>query len=248
MSRCYADWLRDRGVPHVRHIPMGFDYYRFRPKLVLGVIGLLDHPRKGRHLVERIRRLDFVELVSTEGRLSRDELREVYQRIDYVLIPATVEGGPMSLLEGLGSGKAVIAPADVGMVPEFVASPQLRLYPGGDADALVKLVTVCHQEKLDRCRQVRGRTWDDWAKAHHDLFAELLRDRGLALPEPAEGFRFGLMAEMEIPFDVDVGALETAVDRAARSLYFGRPDSARLILSELLPRFPCIAALLDRIR
>jgi hypothetical protein len=52
---------------------------------------------------------------------------------------------------------------------------------------------------------------------------------------------------MEIPFDVDVESLETAVDRAARSLYFGRPDSARVILSELLPRFPCVALLMDRI-
>jgi hypothetical protein len=131
--------------------------------------------------------------------------------------------------------------------PEFEASPHLRLYPAGDAEALVELVTACHQEKLDRARPVRGRTWDDWAKSHHDLFAELLRERGLALPQPADGFRFGLMAEMEIPFNVNVETLETAIDRAARSLYFGRPESARQILSELLPRFPCVAALLDRI-
>lgn len=247
MSKLYAGWLRARGVAHVTHVPMGFDYYRFRPKLALGVVGRLEHPRKGRSLVERIRRLDFVELVATEGRLSTDAIREVYQRIDYVLIPATVEGGPMSLLEGLGSGKPVIAPAGVGLVPEFEGSPQVRLYPAGDADALAELVAACHREKLDRSRLVRGRSWDDWAKSHHDLFTDLLRSRGLVLPEPAGEFRFGLMGEMEVPFDVDVEALEAVVDQASRILYFGGPDPARRMLAEALPRFPCVASLLDRL-
>src|SRR5262249_38174838 len=39
MSRVYADWLREQGVKTVTHIPMGYDSYLFRPRLVLGVIG-----------------------------------------------------------------------------------------------------------------------------------------------------------------------------------------------------------------
>jgi hypothetical protein len=57
MAKVYADWLRERGVADVVHIPMGFDAERYRPRLVLGVVGKLDHPRKGRDLVERLRRL-----------------------------------------------------------------------------------------------------------------------------------------------------------------------------------------------
>ena len=53
MSKLYADRMRQQGVEHLEHIPMGFDSYRYRPRLVLGVIGRLDHPRKGKHLVER---------------------------------------------------------------------------------------------------------------------------------------------------------------------------------------------------
>jgi hypothetical protein len=49
MSRKYENWLLDQGVKAVTCIPMGFDSYRYRPKLVLGVVGLLDHPRKGIH-------------------------------------------------------------------------------------------------------------------------------------------------------------------------------------------------------
>src|SRR5207247_2206512 len=86
MSRLYADWLLSRGVRRVVHIPMGFDYYRYRPRLVLGVFSRLEQPRKGKHLVERLRQLPFVELVLTEGRAAASELRELYQRVDYVLI------------------------------------------------------------------------------------------------------------------------------------------------------------------
>jgi hypothetical protein len=61
MSKKYADWLRELGVQHVTHIPMGFDVYRYRARLVLGVIGKLDHPRKGRLLVEQVRELPFAD-------------------------------------------------------------------------------------------------------------------------------------------------------------------------------------------
>src|SRR5437870_1631550 len=79
----------------------------------------LAHPRKGGRLVELLRTLPFVEVQATAGRVPEAQLRDFYQRLDYVLIPSLVEGGPMSLLEGLSMGKPVIAPENVGMVPEF---------------------------------------------------------------------------------------------------------------------------------
>src|SRR5947207_12130157 len=105
MSQLYAHWLREQGIRKVAHIPMGFDADHFRPRLVLGVFGRLDHPRKGGHLVEALRQLPFVEIVATEGRAAPEALRALYQGVDYVLIAATVEGGPLCLLEGLAMGK-----------------------------------------------------------------------------------------------------------------------------------------------
>ncbi len=163
MSKTYADRLEAQGIAHVAHVPMGFDAYRYRPRLVLGVIGLLDHPRKGKQLVERLRALPFVEIVATEGRVADEELRQLYQRVDFVLIPATVEGGPMSLLEGLGMGKPVIAPEGVGMVPEFGKTAHVRSYPAGDFEALERVVRACFEEKVERSRLVQDRTWDHWA-------------------------------------------------------------------------------------
>src|SRR5262245_52032229 len=164
MSKIYADWLLAQGVKHVSHIPMGFDSYRFRTRLVLGVVGLLDHPRKGKELVERVERLPFVELVTTNGKLTEHELVEFYQRLDYVLVPGTVEGGPMSVLEGLGMGKPVIAPSDVGILPEFPETPYIRRYPAGDFDGLSSVLHRCYEEKCESSWLVQDRTWDRWAE------------------------------------------------------------------------------------
>jgi hypothetical protein len=244
MARTYADWLREQGVAHPVHVPMGFDARRYRPRLVLAVVGRLDHPRKGRALVERLRRLPFVEVLATEGRVPEDGLPEVYQRADYVLVPATVEGGPLCLLEGLGAGRPVIAPEGVGLVPELGPSEHVRLYPAGDAEALARLVTACFEEKLGRSRLVEGRSWDRWAEDHHRLFGRLLRERGLALPEPAPGFRFGLLGGLELPWWADAGPLEEAADRAAAHLYWGEPRQARAALEAVLPRHPWAEQLL----
>ena len=220
-ARKYADWLLSHGVQHVSHIPMGYDSFRFRPKLVLGVVGLLDHPRKGRHLVEELRKLPFVEVLTTEGKMPEEELPAFYQRLDYVLIPATVEGGPMSLSEGLAMGKAVIAPEDVGMVSEFGITEHIRRYPAGNAQALVELVKKCYDEKLNRTRLVRHRTWDTWAEKHHHLFMQLLAERGIETPKPAVGFRFGMIHEIEVPLGIETRLLEDGIDEVGASCSSG---------------------------
>jgi hypothetical protein len=258
-SRKYADWLASQGVQHVTHIAMGYDVYQYRPRLVLGVVGLLDHPRKGRRLVEELRKLPFVEVLTTEGKLTEKELPDFYQRLDYVLIPATVEGGPLCLLEGLAMGKPVIAPADVGMVPEFFDTEHVRTYPAGDAGALVELVQRCYDEKLDKTRLVKQRTWDRWAESHHHVFMQLLRSRGIEPPAPAVGFRFGMIEELDVPFfphpnplpegegvrGCDVENLEAGIDGVARHLFWGEYADARAKLLEIVKRYPCAQPLRD---
>lgn len=253
MARTYADWLRGETTREVVHIRTGFDSYRYRPSLVIGVIGRIDHPRKGRHLVDHLRKLPFVELVVTDGSLREDALREVYQRVDYVLIPATVEGGPLSLLEGLGMGKPVIAPAGVGVVPELCPSDRILLYPAGDAEALATLVTDCYRQKRKHSAAVADRSWDQWAEDHHRLFMRLLQEHGIEVPPPGPGFRFGMMRELDLasehglPPSQDLGKLEDAVDRAAAYLYFGSVNDARAILEAVATRYPQVEHLIGTI-
>jgi hypothetical protein len=247
MSQLYADWLKAGGVNHVVHIPTGFDSYRYRPRLVLGVVGLLDHPRKGRNLVDHLRRLPFVQIRTTEGRVAEADMREFYEQVDFVLIPATVEGGPMSLLEGLGLGKPVIAPEGVGMVQEFAESKHIRRYPKGDAAALEQVVRTCYAEKLECANLVSGRTMDDWAESHHHCFMNLLKSRGLPTPTAAPGFRFGMLKELDLPWNVDLAPLESAIDRAAAHLFFGRYPESVDILAEAAETYPCLDTLLNSI-
>jgi hypothetical protein len=242
--RQYADWLLKQGAKSVTYIPMGYDAYRYRPRLVLGVVGLLNHPRKGWHLVEAVRKLPFVEVRTTDGGLSEEDLPAFYQGLDYVLIPATVEGGPMSLLEGLAMGKPIIAPEGVGMVPEFGDTRHIRRYPAGDAEALVQLVSQCYDEKQDRARLVKLRSWDAWAQSHHHLFMDLLTLGGQPEPEPAIGFRFGMMGELDVPFGIDVQRLENGIDSLARHLFWGQYAEARAQLQELVKTFSCAKPLL----
>ncbi|MEZ6064054.1 MAG: glycosyltransferase [Planctomycetaceae bacterium] len=250
MASVYADWLKDRTPREVAHIRMGFDAYRYRPSLVLGVIGRLDHPRKGRHLVERIRQLPFIELVATEGMLPQESLRELYQRVDYVLIPATVEGGPLSLLEGLAMGKPVIAPEGVGAVPELCPTERILLYPAGDAEALTQLVTDCYRKKLQHAAVVADRSWDHWAEDHHALFVRLLKNNGITMPPPGPGFRFGMMRELDLSSDKgispsqDLTDLESAIDRAAAYLYYDMTEPARAILKLAAKRYPQVDRLI----
>jgi hypothetical protein len=226
---------------------MGFDAHRYAPRLVLGVAGLLDHPRKGRALVEQVRQLPFVDIHTTEGRVPEEGLRDWYQRLDYVLVPATVEGGPMSVLEALALGKPVIAPAGVGLVPELGPSGWVHLYPPGDAEALVRVVTERYAAKRGGTDLVRGRTWDDWAAAHDALFRHLLVARGVAVPAPAPGFRFGLAAELNRPPGTLTAALEAALDAAARRLFYGDHAGARAAVSALGTGHPDVLRLLDSV-
>jgi hypothetical protein len=244
MSKIYADWLRSQSVTTVAHIPTGFDAYRYRPHLVLGVVGLLEHPRKGKHLVDLVRSLPFVEVRVTDGRINERQLRDFYQTVDYVLIPATVEGGPLCLLEGLGIGKPIIAPDGVGMVPELPESTLIRRYPTGDGQSLVRVVAECYRDKCRGSELVRNRTWDHWAQSHHHLFRRLLHERGIPFPEPKTGFRFGMMSELEIPPQLDVTRLEETIDRAAAHLYFGRYAQARSTLAGAMQEFPFVEKLL----
>jgi hypothetical protein len=244
MARQYADWLRGEGVRDVIHIPMGFDAYRYRPTLVLGVVGRLAHPRKGGALVERVRALPFVEMVVSDGQLQEGQLRNLYHLVDYVLISSTIEGGPMCLLEGLGMGKPVIAPEGVGLVSEFASAAGVLLYPAGDAAALVGLVTRCYEEKRLRSSVVGGRTWDDWAEAHHRQFMRLFRERGIESPRPGPGFRFGMMSELSIPAAADTGPLEAAIDRATAHLFYGRLTDAHGELSRMVGHYPYLKTLM----
>lgn len=177
MSRRYAEALRDAGVSDVRVITPGVDLDRFTPAVRIGVVGRTYHTgRKGEDLVRAVMDEPHIEWHFTgEGwpgpcrRYRDEEMPAFYRSMDYILVPAHYEGGPMPLLEALACGVEVIAPR-VGFVDEY---PHIE-FEVGNAEDLRRVLRELVAVRLARRQAVASRTWDAWAAGHDRLFQELL--------------------------------------------------------------------------
>jgi len=92
-----------------------------RGPLVLGVVAL-PSPRKRLHWIPEIERRFRVEVRQTGGTLPFEAMPDFYRGIDYLLVLADTEGGPIPVQEALAMGTPVIAP-DVGYAWDY---PVLR--------------------------------------------------------------------------------------------------------------------------
>lgn len=154
----------------------GVDIDAFRPKLKIAVVGRTYHTgRKGEGLVRAVMDVPDIEWHFTgEGwpgpaeHVPDADLPAFYRSMDYVLIPALNEGGPMSVLEALASGVEVIA-SDVGWVTEFPHIPFKR----GDADSLRQVLMELRERRMSLRSSVEHVTWERWARDHDKLFRKM---------------------------------------------------------------------------
>jgi glycosyltransferase involved in cell wall biosynthesis len=187
ISEQTAEILRGFGVPEEKLsvVLIGADE-RFRPALTLGVVGR-PYPggRKGEKLLEAL--LNDAELmrdlliVSTSDGWGVpvwefEDAADFYRCIDYLLVPAVIEGGPVPFMEALACGTLSIAPP-IGVIPDF---PHIE-YPTGDFEILRQRIMAIKQEHLARKRElsrhIEPYDWDLWAAEHKRIFKALL-DKG----------------------------------------------------------------------
>ena len=176
-SRATEEILRAAGHQNVRTISPGVDHTRFRPRLKIGVVGRTYHTgRKGEALVQSVMDIPDIDWHFTGDGwpgasqfVPEAELPNFYRTLDYVLIPALVEGGPMCALEALACGCPIIS-SNVGWVPEF---PH-REFRNGDANDLRRVLLQALQEKQDLASSVAAYSWTAWAENHNTLFGEIL--------------------------------------------------------------------------
>lgn len=174
-SARYADYLRERCNPSSYLIHHGIDLDRFVPKLRLGFIGRRYRTgRKGDALLDAVAALPYVELISTEGKLSDDEIPGFYQSIDCVLITSSIEGGPLCFQEGLACGKPILS-TDVGMVSEFRGAPGVHIY--GDRAELFALLEAQRQARFALRASIAEFSVDYWVREHDRLFRALIAAR-----------------------------------------------------------------------
>ncbi len=181
-SRLYENVLREHGVVDVTTISPGVDLDELRPVTKIGVVGRTYHTgRKGETLVRQVMDVPGIEWHFTgEGwpgsarKIPHGQMGDFYNEMDYVLVPALYEGGPMSVAEALACGCEVIAPP-IGWVSEF---PHIE-YRTGDAEDLRRVLEGLVKRKQELRDTVLERTWDAWAEGHDRLFRNLVIRHGL---------------------------------------------------------------------
>ena len=185
MSNATDRLVEALGVLQRKCICPGIDLDRFRPRLKIAVVGRTYHTgRKGEALVRAVMNVPDIDWHFTgDGwpapglHIAPDALPEFYRSMDYVLVPATNEGGPMSVLEALASGVPVIA-SNVGWAAEFPHIPFER----GNAESLRAVLEQLRAERFALRSHVVDMTWQSWAQSHDDLFATLAPAETRSLP------------------------------------------------------------------
>lgn len=174
-SNQYAEELRNMGCRATMIIP-GIDDI-FKPKLVLGIVGRkYDGTRKGAALVEKIRKLDFISLKFTHHSWEGDDIEfknlpDFYNNIDYLLVPSSLEGGPIPVGEAIKCGKKVVAPLTVGNINEFKS--QIIPYCADDVNSLVTILRTTYESRKLVAQEVEPLTWERFASLHKIIFKNL---------------------------------------------------------------------------
>ena len=85
---------------------------------------------------------NFIEVV---GWVDLNGKKELLKKVSTVVLPSYNEGLPMSVLEGMASGKAIIS-TTVGAIPEVVKDDNGILIQPGDVHALAKTLVKCSSD------------------------------------------------------------------------------------------------------
>lgn len=133
---------------------------------IFGVVGRVQRSgRKNEKFIESLANRGFRIVAWGEGWpceiVSRNysDISKFYRAIDYLIIPSSIEGGPVPLLESLAMGTPVIAP-DVGWAWEF---PVIKY----ERDNFQSLLSV-----MQGLTQIP--TWESWREEHRRVFSELV--------------------------------------------------------------------------
>ncbi|MFA5023392.1 MAG: glycosyltransferase [Patescibacteria group bacterium] len=194
MSKKYTDILTCAGANVVQAIP-GVDSGKFalrqaeRPtsknKLIVGYVGrqYASSDRKNPRLLERIAaQQSFVDLRISGGIVKEQDLPKFYASLDAVVSPSKIEGGPMSIVEGLAVGVPIICFESVGLADEF--NEGIIKVKFGDADAFMARLERFWATKeymeyrkydtmLSMRKQVENLTWENFVKKHDEIWSSL---------------------------------------------------------------------------
>ena len=183
MSEKYTKVIRDSGIQHISTITTGVDLERFDIEVRVGIVGRAYHTgRKGEDLVQKCMDIPNIKFLFTGSgwpgpsvHLTDEEVPDFISSLDYLLVPARIEGGPVPLMEALASGVEVIAPSDVGFVEKFPHIP----FKNSSAESLRHVLETLVSKRRALRESVLPFSWETFGREHVELFSRLAAEHDL---------------------------------------------------------------------
>ena len=148
----------------------GIDLEEFKPILHLGFIGkITNNGRKGERMFPLVRKIPFVKLHCSEGKIAQNEMGNFYQKLDAVLITSTAEGGPLCFQEGLACGKEIIS-TDVGMVSDFKHCKGIHIFDRKNPQELINILENLYEIKNTRRKIIEHYSIEYFVNEHIKIF------------------------------------------------------------------------------
>ncbi len=168
---------RKRPMQMLRALREARDLVPASIRLRAKIIGEGPERRSLERYLSRAGMSGWVELT---GRLTRDEIREVYRRADVFVAPANLESFGIAALEARSAGVPVVAKANSG-IREFVSHEVEGLLAATDAELAGALVRLCRDAELRDRIAAHNRsvppsvTWDDVLVRTDAIYAQAAR-------------------------------------------------------------------------
>jgi glycosyltransferase involved in cell wall biosynthesis len=138
------------------------------------------------------------ERIVFTGYVFGDDLRCLYENAAAFVLPSSLEGLPLTLLEAIAAGTAVVV-SEIAPHLEIVGAdgPGHRVVPSGDVDALSRtLSTILADQPRERIgvaalreRIIRDYSWDSVTDATERLYLRLCAFRSRQAREPTDHLR-----------------------------------------------------------
>lgn len=120
-----------------------------------------------------IKKLGIEDIVEFTGEISEDEKNELYRNSHIFCLPSYGEGQPISILEGLASGMAIIS-TTVGSIPEVIKTDNGILVAPGDIKAISESILYMTEnvDKLKKMCEINEKlasSFFDNSRVHSDI-------------------------------------------------------------------------------
>jgi glycosyltransferase involved in cell wall biosynthesis len=126
----------------------------------------------------RARALGVADRVRLLGRMTQNQLTEIYSAADLLLLPSSREGWPNVLLESMACGTPVVV-SNIDGFREIVAAPEAGrivadVTPTGLAEAISEMLAVPLNRTATR-RYAEQFDWQSTTRGQAELFNQILR-------------------------------------------------------------------------